>query len=283
MGSNLPISHQIKARTDTNYIVIINQYESSLLTLEDDSTTAIPPLTTVYLSGEETATLDVKAEGLCLIMYFKMPPHHFIEKLVESTEKVSSEPHSRKLPHLDLNRHMISYMDIIANVYKFDQDNMLFVDSLFHQFFFTLKNTYTNEQIGRFFAKAASGKDIKFRSKVMNNYKPSIRAKTLAEDCGYGYSAFCSKFKSEYGMNVGAWIKNRTIDDMICFLADADAPLETIADRLNMSSVQQLSRFCASNLGTTPSKLRNMEVSKDKEPFYDLLRSHSQTDSAPED
>lgn len=91
----------------------------------------------------------------------------------------------------------------------------------------------------------------------MDNYQKSYRVKTLAADCGYTEIEFNGKFKNEFGVTPGRWIKEQISKVIEKRLSNPHITLQEISEELRMSSVQSFSRFCKKNFGMPPGKIRD--------------------------
>lgn len=63
--------------------------------------------------------------------------------------------------------------------------------------------------------------------------------------------------KNISGQPASYWIDRFVLGELSRLLLQLDVPLETIADRMNFSSVAYLSRYVKNKLGVTPSEYRN--------------------------
>lgn len=114
---------------------------------------------------------------------------------------------------------------------------------------------YQPEELQAFF-RPMVGENVPFKSLVMAHYRKANQAKQLAELCGYGEEAFCRKFKQEFETTVYQWLIAKRAEHIRHRLSSPHIPFVDIIDEFNFSSPQQLSRFCKTNLGDTPSNIR---------------------------
>lgn len=241
-------------RTD---VVVLNQYVPACLVFPDGAKHPIPALSLCVLRHEADAMLEVPAGGQCLVMHMESVAPCIYQAICEKPDTVLSASDGM-CSFLDMNMQLKSYIDLMMNVYQKDMGNFAMMDALYRQFFDILCSTLTSGQLVALLLPVLRETDANFRSKVFRNYTTGCKANHLASACGYSYNTFVAKFQHEFGSTPGVWLKKRDMFEVMKALCNEDLSLNEVADRLNMSSVQHLTRFCKTNMGYTPAVLRQL-------------------------
>lgn len=114
---------------------------------------------------------------------------------------------------------------------------------------------YKRDQLLSFF-RLLTGDNFTFRKLVYTHYRFAMNSVQLAESCGYGITNFRRVFKKEFHVPVYQWLKHKKAERLFYALAYSDLSFEELSDTFNFNSIQQLNRFCKSNIGYTPGEIR---------------------------
>lgn len=241
-------------RTD---VVVLNQYVPACLVFPNGVKRQIPALSLCVLRHEASAMLEVPAGGLCLVMHMECVAPCIYQVICEDFD--TALPASDGMySFLDMNMQLKSYIDLMMNVYQKGMGDFAMMDALYRQFFDILCGTLTSGQLVALLLPVLRETDANFRSRVFRNYATGCKANHLASACGYSYNTFVAKFQREFGSTPGVWLKKRDMFEVMKALCLDGLSLNEVADRLNMSSAQHLTRFCKTNMGYTPAELRRL-------------------------
>ena len=269
-------------RTD---VVVLNQYVPACLVFPDGVKRPLQPLAMAVIRHEAKAMLEMPAGGLCLVMH--------MESVAPCIYQVICENFDTALPvsdgmcsFLDMNMQLKSYIDLMMNVYQKGMGDFAMMDALYRQFFDILCSTLTSGQLVSLLLPVLRETDANFRSRVFRNYTTGCKANHLASACGYSYNTFVAKFQREFGSTPGMWLKKRDMFEVMKVLCLDGLSLNEVADRLNMSSAQHLTRFCKTNMGYTPAELRRLAADgkNAEELLHDIAMSAKSTaESMPDE
>lgn len=235
-------------------VAVLNEFVPACLVFPDGVKRSLSPLSLAVLRHEAKAMLEVPARGRCLVIRIDHVSQSAYEVLAHSPKVTASET-TPAMSFMEMNTQLKSFLDIMMNIYKDNFSDMEQTMSLYKQFFYILCTSLPVSQLYSLLSPVLRDTDAGFRNQVLRCYVPGYKAKALAAACGYTYNAFLPIFQREFGISPGKWLRRQNISELLRLLA-FDLPLAEVADRMNMSSVQHLTRFCKDNVGHTPAELR---------------------------
>lgn len=157
---------------------------------------------------------------------------------------------------LNMDETMKSFLHLMLSTYSGCLNDRLLMEIKYKELFFILCSKLDIADFARFLHPAMTWYDPVFRRKVLDHFEDDYRVKSLSDSCGYSYKEFCKKFMKEFGQMPSIWLKEKMKDLILKRLVSPNTQLKELADELKMPSVQQLTRFCKTNFGKTPSQIR---------------------------
>lgn len=77
----------------------------------------------------------------------------------------------------------------------------------------------------------------------------------MAEAASMSRSSFLRRFKEEFGVNAGEWLKKRLCQNVAYACSNPENTIKDIVDKFNFSSPASFSRFCRLYFDCTPTEL----------------------------
>lgn len=125
------------------------------------------------------------------------------------------------------------------------------------EFFYLLRDFYDISDVELFLRPIRSKLDTKdFSVFVMRAYTPFMSVKQLSATLDKSPTTLVRLFDKYFNSTPAGWIREQNKKSLLKLLSDHSRSLADIALELNVSSVQQLSRYCKLNFGMTPKQLR---------------------------
>lgn len=106
---------------------------------------------------------------------------------------------------------------------------------------------------------------LPFKTKVLQHYPNAYSAKELANLCGYGLSTFQRIFHKEFGKTVYQWMLEQKSSHILYKIQHSDVSFKEIIHEYNFSSHAHFCRFCKKYLNGTPTSLRKMAKTENKD------------------
>lgn len=114
---------------------------------------------------------------------------------------------------------------------------------------------YRKEDLAHFFFQVL-GKSMDFRDMIMTHYPNVKTVRELAAACGYSEVRFRELFRDEFGQPPYKWMQKQMSNHIKGRLIQTKMPLKEIADEFNFSSPSHFSKYCKSQYGETPGRIR---------------------------
>lgn len=131
------------------------------------------------------------------------------------------------------------------------------VDIKTDEFFYLLKDFYDISDVELFLRPVRSKLEVgDFKILVMRTYTPFMSVKQLSVSLDKSPTTLVRLFEKHFNTTPAGWIRDQNKERLKEMLKDPSRTLADIALELNVSSVQQLSRYCKINFGMTPKQLR---------------------------
>lgn len=142
----------------------------------------------------------------------------------------------------------------IGNYYEFKYRELLII----------MMKHYETDDLVRLFNPVLKS-DAEFIGFVLENYEKVKTAKELAELSHYSMSAFKKRFKENFGQPPYVWMKEQKCIRIFNDISSSNDSLKEISDRYDFSSMSQMTTFCKTNFGKTPSQIRRSANTTDNE------------------
>lgn len=243
-------------------VVIMNGAKEARVEIKGTGETLLLPPYSLFLVGKDSnVKITIPDESTAIALFFDYVGKYCDEKIcsyLESKRPQFSNTYSTLLMNEALRGYFITMNNALVDIF----DEIPFKEIKYKEFFYILCKWLEVSNFAEFVHPAMSWYDPVFRRKVMDNYERSYRVKTLAADCGYNMKEFVEKFKIEFDTLPGLWINDQIHKAMLKKLSNTSISFQEIANDLQMSSVQSLSRFCRRNFGKTPGMIRKELASK---------------------
>lgn len=114
---------------------------------------------------------------------------------------------------------------------------------------------YCKEDLAHFFFPIL-GKSMDFRDKIMTHYPNVKTVGELAAACGYSESRFRELFSAEFGQAPYQWMQKQMSNHIKGRLTQTSIPIKEIADEFRFSSPSHFCKYCKSQYGDTPARIR---------------------------
>lgn len=235
---------------------VLNGFVPACLVFPDGVKRPLQPLAMAVIRHEAKAMLEMPAGGRCLVIRIDHVSPCVYEALAH-VPKVTPSEAAPAMSIRDMNSQVKSYLNIMMNTYMGHFSDVDQTMLLYNQFFYILSTSMPAGELASLLSPVLRVTDAGFRNKVLQCYTPGHKAKALAAACGYTYNTFLPIFQREFGISPGKWLRQQNASELLRLLA-SDLSLAEVADRMNMSSVQHLTRFCKDYAGHTPAELRTI-------------------------
>lgn len=159
-------------------------------------------------------------------------------------------------PILKSNVYLSNYARSLR-VFESSRCGKELVDLKSKEFFFLLKDFYDIADVELFLRPVRSKLEwVDFKVDAMRAYTPFMSVKQLSVKLDKSPTTLVRLFDKHFKNTPAGWIRENNKRLLLDMLSDSSRSLADIAMELNVSSVQQLSRYCRINFGFTPRQLR---------------------------
>lgn len=208
----------------------------------------IPPLRTFSVNiGEDTT----------FYIYRLSMEHHFTESSIPLQwlyEAGTGAAGSGRVLHA--HPKIADFFDLLAGYIEDGLSTHLLYLHKAQELLFLLRNYYTREDIGAFFAPLVDY-DHEFSDFVLSNYRRHRTAQDLAEASCHSLSAFNKLFRKTFGCSPYSWIRKQRAHDIYYDLITTNTPVKEICTAHGFGSLSQFTNFCKRQFGVSPRRLRD--------------------------
>lgn len=124
------------------------------------------------------------------------------------------------------------------------------------ELFLLFRAYYTKESMALFFYLLI-GKSLDFKMLVLEKFKESKSVKELASFCRYSEKVFYRHFLDVFGEPPSQWLLKQKAIQVKNKLCQKQIPIKDIVFEFNFASPSHFNRFCRSQFGDTPAKVRS--------------------------
>ena len=179
----------------------------------------------------------------------------FCDKQMHEFEKQQQLTYTKGFCTLHIDGLLKSFCHLLEGYFEHLHD--IFLGELkIREFFFLLCAHNNKAKVAEFLHPLREHNNSVFRLVAVKEAKLNLTVRQWAHACGYSETLFRSHFVNEFGTTPGEWQKRQRMMLVVNLLSDPTLPLVDVAERCELSSVQELSRFCRKNLHDTPAQLR---------------------------
>lgn len=173
---------------------------------------------------------------------------------------VVQAPDTEGSPLLRHNIHMSNFVRTLR-IFETGRPGKELMSLKSDEFFYLLRDFYDIGDVELFLRPIRSKlEDVDFKVYAMKAYTPFMSVKQLAAKLEKSPTTLVRLFDKHFKNTPAGWIKENNKRQLLNLLSDSSRTLSEIAAELNVSSVQQLSRYCKINFGLTPRQLRSEEA-----------------------
>ncbi len=120
---------------------------------------------------------------------------------------------------------------------------------------FMLRNYYNGSELVEFF-RPAMGKDMAFRTCVMNAVPEIKNVKEMANKCHMSEATFRRKFVKEFGIPPKEYLTNRNKTRIINELRNGTKTNKQLCEEYGFPDPSSFTKFCIKHFGAKPSEIR---------------------------
>lgn len=179
----------------------------------------------------------------------------FCEKHIHDYEEKHHPVYGDKTVVLPVTSAMKSFCHLMES-YMEHFEEVILGDLKLKEFFFLLVFHGKIEEVAEFLHPLREHNNSAFRQAAIAAAGFNLTVEQWALSCGYSESLFRSHFRNEFGMTPGEWQRQQRKKLIQTLLANPSISLVEVAERSELSSVQQLTRFCRQYMHGTPAQLR---------------------------
>lgn len=194
------------------------------------------------------------ADGYVLLINFD-EMFAFCEKHIREYEEKHHPSYGDQPSVLGVTPAMKSFCHLMES-YMEHFEEVILGDLKLKEFFFLLVFHSNIEEVAAFLHPLREHNNSAFRQAAIAAAGFNLTVEQWALSCGYSESLFRSHFRNEFGMTPGEWQRQQRKALIQKLLADPSITLVEVAERSELSSVQQLTRFCRQYMHGTPAQLR---------------------------
>lgn len=181
-------------------------------------------------------------------------------KLCDTTTLQSMIRHSKSITYefasLPINETLALYLELLRTYLQAGANCRHLHEIKQRELFILYRLCYRKEDLAHFFFPVL-GKSMDFRDKIMTHYSSVKTVGELAAACGYSVSRFRELFSVEFGQAPYRWMQKQMPIQIKGRLTQTQIPIKEIADEFGFSSPSHFCKYCKSQYGETPARIRH--------------------------